>query len=104
MTASLKGALAEQFVAQQIIAQQASPLFYWSRTSPGSTAEVDFIIVRNGNIIPVEVKSGKSGALKSLHLLLEKQNHISKAIVLSQSRKGSIGKISFMPIYYAGFI
>ena len=104
LIASYKGGLAEQFVAQQMIATQTDPLSYWSNTKPGTSSEVDFIIVRKGEILPIEVKFGKSGALKSLHILLNTQNHISKAIVLSQSQQGEVDKISFVPIFHAGFI
>ena len=40
--------------------------FYWCRTEKNSNAEVDFIIQHHHDIIPIEVKSGKTGSLKSL--------------------------------------
>jgi hypothetical protein len=39
-----------------------------AREGKGAQAEVDFVVARNGKITPVEVKAGKSGTLKSLHL------------------------------------
>ncbi|MCJ7601381.1 MAG: AAA family ATPase, partial [Desulfobulbaceae bacterium] len=66
------GKLAEQFVAQELLAWHSSELFYWSRDARGSTAEVDYLVVREGKIYPVEVKSGAGGTLRSLHLMLEK--------------------------------
>lgn len=104
LVASFKGALAEQFVAQEITAHQNDPLYYWSNTNPGTSGEVDFVIVREGNIIPIEVKSGKSGSLKSLHYLMDQNKHISKAIVLSQAQQGAIDKIDFIPLFFAGHI
>ncbi len=94
--------LAEQFVAQQMIANQKDELCYWARTSPGSSAEVDFIIVREGQIIPIEVKSGRSGSLKSLHYLLEHHPHITKAIIFSNAPFGINEKLHFIPIFWAG--
>ncbi len=102
LTAAFNGMLAEQFVAQQMIASQKEELVYWARTSPGSSAEVDFVIVRDGKIIPIEVKSGRSGSLKSLHYLLEHHPHISQAIIFSNAPFGIQEKLYFIPIYWAG--
>jgi uncharacterized protein len=65
-----KGPLAEQFVGQQLRAAQ-SPLtdpvlFYWQRTG-GRQGEIDYIIQHQDRIVPVEIKSGKAGSMKSLH-------------------------------------
>ena len=65
-----KGSLAEQFVGQQIRVFQSAledpALYYWQRTS-GRQGEIDYIIQYGTDIIPVEVKSGAKGAMKSLH-------------------------------------
>ena len=67
---SNKGGLAEQFVGQQLRAAQTpiteSHLFYWQRTG-GRMGEIDYIIQHGNRIVPVEVKSGSSGSMKSLH-------------------------------------
>jgi len=64
------GGLAEQFVGQQLRATQTplteSHLFYWQRTG-GRMGEIDYIIQHGNRIVPVEVKSGSSGSMKSLH-------------------------------------
>ncbi|MBR4662544.1 MAG: ATP-binding protein [Lentisphaeria bacterium] len=59
-----KGALAEQYVLQQIVAEFGSLPYYWSKKSP--TQEVDFIIEQEENIIPLEVKAEKNLQAKSL--------------------------------------
>ncbi|MEA5259553.1 DUF4143 domain-containing protein [Arcicella aquatica] len=102
LTAAFNGMLAEQFVAQQMITTQKEELTYWARTSPGSSAEVDFVMVGDGQIIPIEVKSGRSGSLKSLHYLLEQYPHITKAIIFSNAPFGIQGKLHFIPLYWAG--
>ena len=102
LTSAFEGVLAEQFVAQQILAHTDDNLFYWARTESGASSEVDFVMVQAGKIIPIEVKSGKSGSLKSLHYLLEKYPNIEKAIVFSQAKSGVNDKIQFVPIYFAG--
>ena len=42
-------------------------LNYWLREGKKANAELDFVIGLRGNIIPIEVKSGAAGTLKSLH-------------------------------------
>ena len=71
LLAMYRGKLAEQFVAQVLIANHTSELFYWSREARSSSAEVDYLAVRDGQIVPVEVKSGAGGSLRSLHMMLE---------------------------------
>lgn len=63
-----EGAVAEQFIGQHLLAvRNASPsLNYWVRQAKTSNAEVDYVISHGPMIVPVEVKSGKSGSLKSL--------------------------------------
>jgi len=67
---SNKGGLAEQFVGQQLCACQtplASPqLFYWQRTG-GRLGEIDYVVQHGNRVVPVEVKSGSAGSMKSLH-------------------------------------
>ncbi|MBF0205511.1 MAG: DUF4143 domain-containing protein [Oligoflexia bacterium] len=72
-----KGIMAEQFVAQHLYlntGKSVSPeLHYWPRDKKRSNAEVDFVISRDQEIIPIEVKSGTSGQLKSLHQLVHER-------------------------------
>ncbi len=66
-----QGAVAEQFIGQHLQAMLAdSPnreLNYWLREGRSSNAELDFVVALGGDIIPIEVKSGATGSLKSLH-------------------------------------
>jgi uncharacterized protein len=102
LTTGFQGMLSEQFVAQQLVAQTEQKTFYWARTESGASSEVDFVILKNNKIVPIEVKSGKSGSLKSLHYLLDNNPSIEKAIVFSQAKRGNANKIEFVPIYWAG--
>jgi len=67
-----EGPLAEQFIAQHLYLDTtlATPpeLFYWLNESKNANAEVDFVVSQGLLMLPVEVKAGKSGSLKSLHL------------------------------------
>jgi hypothetical protein len=66
-----QGAMAEQFIGQHLQAMLADKtnreLTYWLREGRAANAEVDFVVGLGGKIIPIEVKSGASGSLKSLH-------------------------------------
>lgn len=97
-----RGKLAEQFVAQELIAVSRNEVYYWSREAKSSTAEVDFLITAGEEIIPIEVKSGKGGQLKSLHLLLKEYPHIKKGIVLYDGvyKELTEQKLCFMPFYF----
>ncbi len=46
-------------------------LHYWT-TSSGGNAEIDYLVQCGSRVVPVEVKSGASGAMKSLHLFMAK--------------------------------
>jgi len=69
--------------AEQIVAQEINALYsevgvkrnYWMRNKRGSTAEVDFVFIHDGKIIPIEVKSGNNAHLKSIHQFMNETNH-----------------------------
>lgn len=69
------GGLAEQLVGQQL--RTLFPPFvppslnYWQRTEMNANAEVDYVIQHKDQIVPVEVKAGSPGTLKSLHHFME---------------------------------
>lgn len=99
-----KGALAEQFVGQELLANGQEELFYWSRSAKSSNAEVDYLMAKNGKIIPIEVKNSSAGRLKSLHLLLGEYPNCEQGIVFSDARFGEIReqKLKFLPLYFVG--
>ena len=78
-----EGALAEQFVGQEYITSlsphESAHLHYWRREKHQSNAEVDFVIAVNRDILPIEVKAGTSGSLRSLHQFMHKMR-LSRAI------------------------
>ncbi|MFH0727725.1 MAG: DUF4143 domain-containing protein [Pseudomonadota bacterium] len=62
-----EGKLAEQFVGQHLINPFEPPrLTYWLREAKSANAEVDYVTASGNQVLPIEVKAGKSGALKSL--------------------------------------
>lgn len=73
-----EGSLAEQFAAQELLAMSPSyaepQLFYWVREEKNANAEVDFLFQFANCVYPVEVKAGKTGTLKSMHVYLFEKN------------------------------
>lgn len=59
-----KGAMAEQYVCQQLVADVGLALYYWS--APRSAGEIDFIVQNDGEVIPIEVKAEENLKAKSL--------------------------------------
>ncbi|MBC8453543.1 ATP-binding protein [PVC group bacterium] len=72
------GAVAEQFAGQHLLYQHDSyiepELYYWNREKRNSSAEVDYLYAHGSNVIPIEIKAGKAGALKSLHVFASEKN------------------------------
>lgn len=67
-----EGVLAEQCIAQDLSASEPgvrNPLYYWLREGKSDNAEVDFLWAFGKNIVPLEVKAGASGRLRSLNEL-----------------------------------
>lgn len=65
-----RGAIAEQFLGQELLFATGGSLFYWSRQAKSSSAEVDYLFEQGQDLIPVEVKNAPEGRLTSLHLLM----------------------------------
>jgi len=104
LLAMYRGKLAEQFVAQELLAWHGPDLFYWARETRGSNAEVDYLVVCGGEIFPVEVKSGAGGSLKSLHLMLGKYVNCPKGLVLYSGvyKRLEEQRLEFLPLYGVG--
>jgi predicted AAA+ superfamily ATPase len=98
-----EGALAEQFVGQEMAVSQGAGLHYWAREARSSTAEVDFLAVIDGRIHPVEVKGGAAGRLRSLHLALRSYPNCPGGLVFSSRPYAELPeqKLTFLPLYFA---
>ena len=102
-----KGALAEMFVGTELVKQQnnrlPAELYYWQREKEGSTAEIDYLIQREQNIVPVEVKAGTKGAMQSMFLFLEEKQR-KLGIRCSMENFGKFQNIEIYPLYAVGNI
>ncbi|MBI4357186.1 MAG: ATP-binding protein [Gammaproteobacteria bacterium] len=69
-----QGGIAEQVVGQLFRTVEPSyiepTLYCWHREEQGASAEIDYIVSHGSQVIPVEVKAGSTGSLKSLHLFM----------------------------------
>ena len=97
-----EGALAEQFVGQELLAYadplQPPQIYYWSREAKGAEAEVDFVIAHGGRPVPVEVKAGATGSLRSLRqFMLDKK--CSVGVRFSQHPLSLVDGILSIPLY-----
>jgi predicted AAA+ superfamily ATPase len=97
-----KGRIAEIFAGLEMIKYEAAEnrpqLYYWHREKRGSTAEVDYLLNDNGIIKPVEIKSGTSGKMQSLHQFLNEREG-SRGIRISMENFGTYDKIDVIPLY-----
>lgn len=93
-----KGAFTEQYVLQQMLAQGIRPIYYYSAES--SRMEMDFLVQREGRILPLEVKGGTSVKATSLHHYLEQHPELH-AIRLSMLPYKEQEHLTNLPLYAA---
>jgi predicted AAA+ superfamily ATPase len=102
-----KGFIAEQMVGLELLKSapvyEQPSLYYWHRESAGSTAEVDYVVQQGTKVIPVEVKSGTSGKMQSLHLFI-KEKQAEYGIRTSLENYAEYEKIKVYPLYAIGNI
>ncbi len=73
-----KGAIIPEIITQELLSLQTGsykkPMF-WTREKAQASAEVDLVLTRKNMAIPIEIKSGTVGKLKSLHQFIERTTH-----------------------------
>ena len=113
-----RGAVAEQFVGQHLLYDDAPyvtpALHYWAREARNAAAEVDYVIAVGSRVVPVEVKAGATGSLRSLQQFVrEKSSRLALRFnadppnLLRESRKLPDGTaVSYdllsLPLYLVG--
>jgi predicted AAA+ superfamily ATPase len=97
-----KGGLAEQFVLQELIAANDKlPVFYWATDK--NTAEIEFLIQYENEIIPLEVKSGKNVKSESLNTY-RNEYRPAHSIRASLKKYGIADDLYSVPLYLTGNI
>jgi predicted AAA+ superfamily ATPase len=97
-----KGNVAEMFTGLEWIKYQSpyekTELYYWHREARNSNAEIDYLFPLRGQIIPVEVKAGTKGAMKSMFIFLKEKKR-DHGVRISLENFSSYGKIIVIPLY-----
>jgi uncharacterized protein len=106
LMAIYRGALMEQFVGQELIAYEdcytKPELFYWARDAKSSSAELDYVCQHEAGVVPLEVKTGKTGRLKSLLLFLEEKQY-AWGVKVSASPLQYEKPVLSVPFYLLGY-
>jgi predicted AAA+ superfamily ATPase len=108
-----QGTLIEHLVGQELIGDQyetLASLNFWTREKNTSSAEIDYLINYEGQLIPIEVKAGKEGKLKSLHLFMDEtpgniavRFYAGKlSITIVKTAKGKEFKLLNLPYFLVG--
>lgn len=96
-----KGGLMEALVADMLIKNGCEKLYFFSSTN--RTLEIEFILLNEKGILPIEVKAGKKSATKSLNKVLL-EAHIPYGYQLANQNIGVADKKITMPLYMAMFL
>lgn len=96
------GSIYENAVAQEL-KTQGFELYYFNSKKQG---ELDFVIEYKGNVLPIEVKSGKSYTRHNAldNVMSTPRYHIEQAIVFCNENIHEKNKIVYMPVYMAGML
>jgi len=97
-----KGGIAEQFIGLEILKNEScytqTELFYWHREALNSSAELDYLIQKQDEIVPLEVKSGTKGSMNSMFLFLKEKN-ARYGYRLSLENFNEYDRIKVYPLY-----
>jgi hypothetical protein len=115
LDAVYQGKVVEHIVGQELLAYKfnvLSELNFWVRDKKDAEAEVDFVINYEGRVIPIEVKSGTTGRLRSLHAFMDMAEHDTAIRLYGgvvkvdrvKTLKGKEYRLLNLPYYLAGKI
>ncbi len=94
------GAVCEQFIGQHLWYRgdffEEPDLYYWNREKRQSAAEIDYVISVGPKVVPVEVKAGKSGRLKSLHMFIKEKGN-DFALRFNADRPSLLDTVDLLP-------
>ena len=100
------GSVAEQLIGQELLASasftEERQLFFWVRDAATSKAEIDYVASLGPDVFPIEVKAGKTGTLKSLHLFLQEHPKTPFGIRFSEHELSWHAPLLSIPLYLAG--
>lgn len=74
-----RGRIIQHLVNQELISidnEQEKIFHFWVREEKNSNSEVDIVMAYKNLVIPIEIKAGASGKLRSLHEFMDRTNHV----------------------------
>lgn len=97
-----KGSITEMTAGLELL-KYSSPtqrhdLYYWQNLSRGAQAEVDYVIVKDMKAVPLEVKAGTIGSMKSMYRFMA-DKHLEYGIRTSLENFGALDKVDIIPLY-----
>lgn len=97
-----KGNIAELYAGLEIL-KMGSPyerenLYYWHREARNSQAEVDYVVQINNKIVPIEVKAGTKGSMKSMRMMMGTKG-LTCGVRLSLENYSTYEGIQAKPLY-----
>ncbi len=113
-----KGPMAEQVAGQELLAYRSpnirEELHYWVRQVKNSQAEVDYILAKEGRVLPFEVKAGTQGGMKSLWYFM-REKKLGEAVRCSMENfgffeyedreaDGEVRVVKVLPLYAVSMI
>ncbi|MCM1041952.1 MAG: AAA family ATPase [Bacteroides sp.] len=97
-----KGSVAEMMVGWELLKYntpaQRHDLYYWQNLNRGAQAEVDYVIVHDMKVVPLEVKAGTKGSMKSMYQFM-KDKGLSYGIRTSLENFGRLENVVIVPLY-----
>lgn len=97
-----KGSIAELFVGLELLktsdCYQKTSLYYWHRDALNSQAEVDYVVQQGDQLVPIEVKAGTKGAMRSMWRFMDEKN-AARGIRLSLEPFGTYQNVDAIPLY-----
>lgn len=97
-----KGAIAEQLVGLELIKSascyQPQQLFFWQREALNSNAEIDYLVQKQMEIIPIEVKSATKGSMQSMYLFMNEKSR-TNGVRFSLENFSAYDKVNVYPLY-----
>lgn len=96
------GAIYENVIAEELLTQGITPYYYNNK----KRGEIDFVVTIDGEVVPVEVKSGKDYQRHSAlnNLMADSPYDLAEAVIFCNGNVEVVGKLIYMPVYMVMYL
>ena len=108
-----KGAASEMFAGLELMKNhdcfQRAEMYYWQNLSRGANAEIDYLLAKDGVVVPIEVKASTRGSMQSLWLFMRKKGlehavrtsleNFGEFEYVDQESNGAVRHVDIVPLY-----